>query len=150
MAAHHISERGFNTFAFAFAFVPGPSPRRMMDELSAYELQRAQTIAENAAVLEKLGLKKLVKKRAAPQRQKRPRERQEPKRASQRQRQLPAATYTPGQDEVLTVPKTNFLSTFVFARKGPSAKQAFYGRESWLSSGCMYLTNGTRYVLSKK
>ena len=119
-----------------------------MDELSAYELQRAQTIAENAAVLEKLGLEKLVKKRAAPQRQKRPRERQEPKRASQRQRQLPAATYTPGQDEVLTVRK-NQLS-FVFARKGPSAKQAFYGRESWLSSGCMYLTNGTRYVLSKK
>lgn len=74
-----------------------------MDELSAYELQRAQTIAENAAVLEKLGLKKLVKKRAAPQRQKRPRERQEPKRASQRQRQLPAVTYTPGQDEVLRV-----------------------------------------------
>ena len=69
--------------------------------LSAYEVQRAQNIADNAAQLAQLGLQKLVEKRARAQRPKRPREPRSPARASQRQRQLPAVMYTPGQDEMI-------------------------------------------------
>jgi len=69
--------------------------------LSAYEKLRAQNIASNAAQLAKLGLQKLVEKRVAVPRPKRPSEPREPARASQRQRQLPAVMYTPGQDEAL-------------------------------------------------
>ena len=76
----------------------------MMDasqELSAYEAQRAQNMADNAAELAKLGLEKLVQKRAAPQKRPRRAEARERSRASQRQRQLPVVLYTPGQDEEL-------------------------------------------------
>ena len=68
--------------------------------LSAYEKQRLENMAQNAAHLASLGIESLAipKKPRSPVKRKAP---GQPVRASARARQLPVPVYTPGSHEVL-------------------------------------------------